>query len=83
VSSLTSTNRPNRSVHGYQEEVVQRGAYAVLHHGGELPDSGGVAGGFLQQVEVDGERDKLLLGSVVQVSFDLAPFSRTSPRGRR
>ena len=39
-----------------------------------LPDFGGVVCGVFQQGELDGERDELLLGAVVQVPLDPLPF---------
>src|ERR1700760_3412029 len=59
---------------GQNPQVVERGAYAVLHHGHEFRDGGRIVGGFLQQTEVNRERDELLLRPVVQVPFDLLPF---------
>jgi hypothetical protein len=56
---------------GQITQIVERGAYAALHRGHELPDGRGVVGGFLQQTEVNRERDELLLRPVVQVPLNL------------
>ena len=47
---------------------------AVSHRWRELPDGGRVVGGFLQQPDLDRERDELLLRPVVQVPLDLPPL---------
>ena len=52
------------------ERRVQPGAELACH----LPDLGGVLGGVFQQGELDGERDELLLGAVVQVALDPLPL---------
>jgi hypothetical protein len=40
----------------------------------QLPDVAGICRGLFQQAELDGERDELLLGAVVQVPLDALPF---------
>ena len=59
---------------GQIPQVVERSVQAVSHYWRELPDGGRVVGGFLQQPELDRERDELLLRPVVQVPFDLPPL---------
>ena len=40
----------------------------------QLPEVAGVVGGLLEQAELDGRGDELLLRAVVQVAFDFPPF---------
>ena len=59
---------------GERTQVLERGAQAVLELDRQVLDLAGVLGGVLQQPEQHAERDKLLLGAVVQVPLDPVAF---------
>ena len=59
---------------GQGAQVIEGRAEPGPQLAGKLPDFGGIFGGVVEQGELDGERDQLLLGAVVQVALDLLPL---------